>query len=314
MASSKVETASAERSYRVGPSDLHGESPRSTDGAAGRSERARWTRRVLQNRNIVAGGSVFLLLVVIALLAEALSPYNPTRLYPGQRLKPPGAPNFLGTDEFGRDILSLVLHGSRVSLLVGGVTMVLTSLGGVVIGLIAGYYRRLDIVIMRVMDGLMAFPAILLAIALMAARGPGVWNVILSLSIVYLPRTAMLIRSTALSVRELDYVLAAQALGRGGLAIAFRHILPNCIGPLLVQGTFIFAYAVLAEAILGFLGVGVPPYVPSWGNVIASGKNVIREAFWVSLFPGLALTLSGLSLNLLGDGLRDVLDPRLRVQ
>jgi peptide/nickel transport system permease protein len=293
---------------------MRAQSPRPDRDTAGPSERGRFVRRVLRNRNVVIGGSVFLLLVLVALLADTLSPYNPTRLYPGQRLRPPGVPNFLGTDEFGRDILSLVLHGSRVSLLVGGVTMLLTSLGGVVIGLIAGYYRRLDIVIMRVMDGLMAFPAILLAIALMAARGPGVWNVILSLSIVYLPRTAMLIRSTALSVRELDYVLAAQALGRSGLAIAFRHILPNCIGPLLVQGTFIFAYAVLAEAILGFLGVGVPPYVPSWGNVIASGKNVIREAFWVSLFPGLALTLSGLSLNLLGDGLRDVLDPRLRVQ
>ena len=300
--------------HQVESSGLRDPGPRSSADYASPESRARWVRRVLRNRNVLIGGSVFLLLVLVALLADALSPYNPTRLYPGQRLRPPGAPNFLGTDEFGRDILSLVLHGSRVSLMVGGVTMVLTSLGGVVIGLIAGYYRRLDIVIMRVMDGLMAFPAILLAIALMAARGPGVWNVILSLSIVYLPRTAMLIRSTALSVRELDYVLAAQALGRGGLAIAFRHILPNCIGPLLVQGTFIFAYAVLAEAILGFLGVGVPPYVPSWGNVIASGKNVIREAFWVSLFPGLALTLSGLSLNLLGDGLRDVLDPRLRVQ
>jgi peptide/nickel transport system permease protein len=271
-------------------------------------------RRILRNPNVVIGGSVFLLLVLLALFADALSPYNPTRLYPGQRLKPPSAHNILGTDEFGRDIASLVLHGSRVSLLVGGVTMILTSLGGVVVGLLAGYYRRLDLVIMRVMDGLMAFPAILLAIALMAARGPGVWNVIVSLSVVYLPRTAMLIRSTALSVRELDYVLAAQALGRGGPAIAFRHILPNCLGPLLVQGTFIFAYAVLAEAILGFLGVGVPPYVPSWGNVIASGKNVIREAFWVSAFPGLALTLAGLSLNLLGDGLRDTLDPRLRME
>ena len=300
--------------HQVEGSGLREPNPRSNADYPSPDSRARFARRVLRNRNVVIGGSVFLLLVLVALLADALSPYNPTRLYPGQRLRPPGVPNFLGTDEFGRDILSLVLHGSRVSLLVGGVTMVITSLGGVVIGLIAGYYRRLDIVIMRVMDGLMAFPAILLAIALMAARGPGVWNVILSLSIVYLPRTAMLIRSTALSVRELDYVLAAQALGRGGLAIAFRHILPNCIGPLLVQGTFIFAYAVLAEAILGFLGVGVPPYVPSWGNVIASGKNVIREAFWVSLFPGLALTLSGLSLNLLGDGLRDVLDPRLRVQ
>jgi peptide/nickel transport system permease protein len=147
----------------------------------------------------------------------------------------------------------------------------------------------------------------------MAARGQGEWNVIFALSVVYMPRTAMLIRSTVLSLRELEYVTAAQALGRGGLSIAFRHILPNCVGTLLVQGAFIFAYAVLAEAILGFLGVGVPPYIPSWGNVIASGKNIIREAVWVSLFPGLALTLAGLSLNLLGDGLRDTLDPRLRV-
>src|SRR5262245_21769089 len=276
--------------------------------------RTRLLHRILKNRNVVFGGSVFVLLVLVALLADALSPYNPTRLYPGQRLKPPSVLNLLGTDEFGRDIASLVLHGARVSLLVGGVTMLLTSLGGVVIGLMAGYYRRLDIVIMRVMDGLMAFPAILLAIALMAVRGPGVWNVIVSLSIVYLPRTAMLIRSTALSVRELDYVMAAQALGRGGVGIAFRHILPNCMGPLLVQGTFIFAYAVLAEAILGFLGVGVPPYVPSWGNVIASGKNVIREAFCVSRFPGLALARSGPALNLRGAGLRDARAPRLRAQ
>jgi peptide/nickel transport system permease protein len=291
-----------------------GVAARAAAAAAPEAARTRLAWRLLRNRNVLIGGGVFLLLLVVALLADALAPYNPTRLYPGQRLQAPSARNLLGTDEFGRDIASLVLHGSRVSLLVGGVTMLLTSVGGVVIGLVAGYYRRLDVVIMRVMDGLMAFPAILLAIALMAARGPGVWNVIISLSVVYLPRTAMLIRSTALSVRELDYVMAAQALGRGGLAIAFRHILPNCLGPLLVQGTFIFAYAVLAEAILGFLGVGVPPYVPSWGNVIASGKNVIREAFWVSAFPGLALTLAGLSLNLLGDGLRDTLDPRLRME
>ena len=178
----------------------------------------------------------------------------------------------------------------------------------------AGYYRRLDALVMRFADGLMAFPAVLLAIAFMAARGPGVWNVILALSLVYMPRTALLVRSTVLTLRELDYVQAARALGSRDAGIALRHILPNCMAPLLVQGTFIFAYAVLAEAILGFLGVGVPPYVPSWGNVIASGKNVIREAFWVSLFPGIALTVAGLSLNLLGDGLRDTLDPRLRVQ
>lgn len=275
---------------------------------------ARLHRRLLRHPNVLIGSLTLLGLILVAVFAGALSSYTPTRLYPANRLKPPSLQNYLGTDEFGRDVYSLVLHGSRISLLVGGVTMVLTSLGGIAIGLAAGYSRRFDPVIMRFMDGLMAFPAILLAIALMAARGPGVWNVIMALSIVYMPRTAMLIRSTALSLRELDYVQAARALGRRDLALAYRHILPNCMGPLLVQGTFIFAYAVLAEAILGFLGVGVPPYVPSWGNVIASGKNTIREAYWVSFFPGAALTLAGLSLNLLGDGLRDTLDPRLRIQ
>jgi len=281
---------------------------------AAQTRRVGWVRRSFRNPNVTFGSLIFLLLLLVAVFANALSTQTPTRLFPGNRLKPPSAQHYLGTDEFGRDVYSLVLHGSRVSLLVGGVTMVLTSLGGILIGLAAGYSRRLDPLVMRFMDGLMAFPAILLAIALMAARGPGVANVIFALSLVYMPRTAMLIRSTALSLRELDYVQAAQALGRRDLAIAIWHILPNCMGPLLVQGTFIFAYAVLAEAILGFLGVGVPPYVPSWGNVIASGKNVIREAYWVSFFPGLALTLAGLSLNLLGDGLRDTLDPRLRVQ
>ncbi|HZE35825.1 MAG TPA: ABC transporter permease [Candidatus Eisenbacteria bacterium] len=278
------------------------------------STRPHWLRRLLGNHSVVAGALILLVFVLAALLAGVLSTHNPTRLVPASRLLPPSAEHILGTDEFGRDIWSLVLYGSRISLLVGVTTMLLTSIGGIVVGLVAGYSRRLDTVVMRVMDGLMAFPAILLAIALMAVRGPGVWNVIFALSIVYMPRTAMLIRSTVLSIRELDYVQAARALGREDAAIALRHILPNCIGPLLVQGSFVFAYAILAEAILGFLGVGVPPYVPSWGNVIASGKNVIREAFWVSLFPGVALTLAGLSLSLLGDGLRDLLDPRLRVQ
>ena len=278
------------------------------------SMRPRWLRRLLANRNVVVGALILLAFVLAALLAGALSTHNPTRLEPAARLQPPSARHFLGTDEFGRDVWSLVLHGSRISLLVGVTTMLLTSVGGIAVGLVAGFSRRLDTVVMRVMDGLMAFPAILLAIALMAVRGPGVWNVIFALSVVYMPRTAMLIRSTVLSIRELDYVQAARALGREDAGIAVRHILPNCVGPLLVQGSFVFAYAILAEAILGFLGVGVPPYVPSWGNVIASGKNVIREAFWVSLFPGVALTLAGLSLNLLGDGLRDLLDPRLRVQ
>ncbi len=281
---------------------------------AGPPRRAGWVRRSLRHSSVVFGTLIFLALLLVAVFADVLSTHRPTRLDPAVRLRPPSARYYLGTDEFGRDVYSMVLHGSRISLLVGGVTMLLTSLTGTVIGLAAGYSRRLDPVIMRFMDGLMAFPAILLAIGLMAARGPGVWNVIFALSIVYMPRTAMLVRSTALSLRELDYIQAARALGRQDLSLMYRHILPNCLGPLLVQGTFIFAYAVLAEAILGFLGVGVPPYVPSWGNVIASGKNTIREAYWVSFFPGAALTLAGLSLNLLGDGLRDTLDPRLHVE
>ena len=270
------------------------------------------TERLVRDRNVVAGGVLLLIFVVGAFLADMIAVPNPTRLHPDRRLRPPSTANILGTDEFGRDVWSLVVHGARVSLLVGVTTMVATSLGGGAIGLLAGYSRRLDPIVMRVMDGLMAFPAILLAIALMAARGPGMANVIFALSVVYTPRTAMLVRSTVLTLRELDYVQAARALGQRDRGIALRHILPNCLGPLLVQGSFVFAYAILAEAILGFLGVGVPPYVPSWGNVIASGKNVIREAFWVSLFPGLALTLAGLALNLLGDGLRDTLDPRRR--
>ncbi|HUG35734.1 MAG TPA: ABC transporter permease, partial [Candidatus Limnocylindrales bacterium] len=227
------------------------------------SPRTRWVRRLLRNRNVVIGSGLFLMFLFAAILAGTIATHNPTRLDPVNRLKPPSAANFLGTDEFGRDVYSLVVHGSRVSLLVGSVTMLLTSAGGILIGLLAGYYRRLDTLIMRFTDGLMAFPAILLAIAFMAARGPGVWNVILSLSIVYTPRTALLVRSTVLSLRELDYVQAARALGRRDAGIALRHILPNCLAPLLVQGTFVFAYAVLAEAILGFLGVGVPPDVPS---------------------------------------------------
>lgn len=273
-----------------------------------------WIRRLVRNRNGIIGASILLGLILAALLADHISTANPTRLFPTNRLKPPSRQHYLGTDEFGRDVFSLVVHGSRISLLVGGITMLFTSAGGIMVGMVAGHSRRLDVVVMRIMEGLMAFPAILLAIALMAARGPGVWNVVFALSVVYLPRTAMLIRSTVLTIRELDYVHAARALGRRDFATAYRHILPNCMAPLLVQGSFIFAYAILAEAILGFLGVGVPPYVPSWGNVIASGKNVMREAFWVSLFPGLALTVAGLSLNLLGDGLRDVLDPRLRME
>src|SRR5215831_11517976 len=185
-----------------------------------RRPRPRWLGRLARNRSVSIGGGLLLVVVLVALLADVLATHSPTRLYPALRLRAPSAVNYLGTDEFGRDVWSLVIHGSRISLLVGVTTMLLTSVGGIVVGLVAGFSRRLDKVVMRVMDGLMAFPAILLAIALMAVRGPGVWNVIFALSVVYMPRTAMLIRSTVLSIRELDYVQAARALGREDAAIA----------------------------------------------------------------------------------------------
>src|SRR5437867_10393857 len=205
----------------------------STHGSAMAEAAARptWLTRLARNRNVVGGTPILAAVVLAALLGGVIATCNPQRLKRAERLKAPSLANYLGTDEFGRDVYSLVLYGAQVSLLVGATTMILTSLWGIVIGLIAGYYRRLDLALMRVMDGLMAFPAILLAIALMAARGPGIGNVIFALSVVYTPRTAMLIRSTVLSLRQLDYVHAARALGRRDLAIAFRHILPNCAGP-----------------------------------------------------------------------------------
>ena len=186
---------------------------------------------------------------------------------------------------------------------------------GTAVGLVAGYFGGLvDTALMWLVDLMLTMPSLLLLIVLATILPPSILTIPFVIGIIGWTTFARTVRGEVLTLRERDYVQAARALGRRDLMIAFRHILPNCVGPLLVQASFIFAYAILAEAILGFLGVGVPPYVPSWGNVIASGKNVIREAFWVSLFPGLALTLAGLSLNLLGDGLRDILDPRLRVQ
>jgi peptide/nickel transport system permease protein len=185
---------------------------------------------------------------------------------------------------------------------------------GAIVGVLAAQYRRLDPVLMRFMDALMAFPAILLAIGLAAALGPGLFNLIIALSVAYMPRTARLVRASALVVRELEFVDAARVAGAGSLRIMLRHLLPNCMGPLLVQLTFVFAYAILAEAALSFLGIGPPPPAPSWGNIVAEGRDHAVDAWWIMLFPGIAISLAALGMNLLGDGLRDVLDPRLKVE
>jgi peptide/nickel transport system permease protein len=190
--------------------------------------------------------------------------------------------------------------------------MAVSSLAGVVMGLLSGYFRTLDNLIMRISDGMMAFPSILLAVAMMAVLGPRVSNIIIALGIVYTPRMARIIRSVTLSCRAITYVEAATALGATDLVIAFRHILPNCVPPMIVQGTFVFAFSVLAESSLSFLGVGAPPYIPSWGNVISMGRLLMIEAPWISLFPGFAILFTVLALNFLGDGLRDSLDPRMQ--
>jgi len=261
---------------------------------------------------VLFGGFLLLLTLFSAVFAPYLSPHDSRRIDVSIRLQGPTSAHIFGTDDFGRDVFSRVLMGTRISLLVGAAVMFFTSLFGAVLGLLGGYYKSLDNILMRLMDGLMALPAIVLAIALMASLGPSVVNVIISLSIVFMPRTARLIRSVVLVGVEMDYVQAARALGARGLRIMTQHIFPNCIPPLIVQSKFIFAYSILAEASLSFLGVGVSPEIPTWGNIISSGRMFIREAIWITLFPGLAIVVTCLALNLLGDGLRDALDPKMR--
>jgi peptide/nickel transport system permease protein len=269
-------------------------------------------RRILRSRGVWTGSAILAGVLGIAVGAPWLTGYDPMRVDVANRLLAPSAAHLFGTDEFGRDVYSLTLYGSRISLAVGASVMVLTSIAGIVMGLLAGYFRSLENLLMRIADGLMAFPAIVLAIAFMASLGPRVSNIIIALTIVYMPRTARITYGAVLVARELAYVEAARAAGARDARVAFLHILPNCLAPLVVQGTFIFAYAVLAEATLSFLGVGAPPYIPSWGNVINAGGKLITEAPWIALFPAVAITVTGLGLNLLGDALHDALDPRLR--
>ncbi|MBN9347743.1 MAG: ABC transporter permease [Devosia sp.] len=223
---------------------------------------------------------------------------------------PPSAEHWFGTDNLGRDVASRVFYGTRISLFIGIATVLLTGIAGTLLGLVAGYVRTLDGVLMRIMDGFMAFPALMLAVAITATLGPSSINAVVALAAVYIPRTARVVRASALVVSQLDYVESARVLGCSESRILWRHILPNCLGPLIVQLTFVFAYAVLSEAALSFLGMGTPPPTPTLGAVIAEGRDYVREAPWICLFPGLALLICVLGLNLMGDGLRDRFDPR----
>ncbi len=276
------------------------------------SERAKFLRRLLKRKTVAFGLFILVTFVLLAVFAPLIAPYAPGKLSIVNRLSPPSLQWLFGTDEFGRDVFSRTLYAGRLSLLVGAAVVTLATIVGVVMGLLAGFFPKLDAPIARLIDAMMAFPDILLAIALVAALGPSLTTVIIALSVVYAPRLARVVRASTLVIRELPYVEAARALGISTPHIMTRHVLRNLLSPILVQGTFLFAHAMLAEAGLSFLGVGVSPEIPTWGTMIASGRQYIGQADWVTLFPGIAIVLSVLSLQMVGDGLRDMLDPRLR--
>jgi peptide/nickel transport system permease protein len=268
--------------------------------------------KLFRRRLVLIGAVILGLQILAAVFASLISSYDPMELKVMERLHGPSLAHLLGTDEFGRDVFARIIHGGRYSLSIGLAVVALSGMGGLVLGLLAGYFTRLDGIIMRLVDAMMSFPDILLAIALMAILGAAATNVVLALALVYTPRVARVVRASTLVLREMLFVEAARALGVSTRRILSVHIFRNLTSPLLVQATFIFAYAILAEAALSFLGAGVPPELPTWGTMIATGQQFSHEAFWVVVFPGIAIVLSALSLQMVGDGLRDMLDPRLR--
>ena len=254
---------------------------------------------------------VLLVMIAVALLAPWLGIVDPQAVAPLQRLKQPSAGNWFGTDMLGRDVYSRVIYGTRVSLAVGLAVAALSTCVGLAIGLVTGFIRWLDAVVMRIMDGLMSIPSVLLAIALMALTKASIENVIVAITLAEVPRVVRLVRSLVLSLREQPFVEAAIAAGTRLPLILTRHILPNTTAPLLVQGTYICASAMITEAILSFIGAGTPPNIPSWGNIMAEARSLFQIAGYLIFFPGICLSLTVLAVNLLGDGMRDALDPRL---
>lgn len=291
-------------------------------GGAGRAghRRVQRTRQALQrmrgnlNGRLVTGMTMLFTVLLLALLAPVLATHDPLEIDMLNRLEPPSATHWMGTDENGRDVYSRVIHGSRVSIAVGFSVVLTTTLLGALVGLTSGYYNTADKILMRFIDAFMSFPSILLAIAVMAALGASPRNVVIALTITYMPLTARVVRGRVLSIREETYIESARALGFGDTRIISRYVLPNCLAPLVVQATFVLALAIIAEAGLSFIGAGTPPPTPSWGNILSDGRQFMRQAEWMTIFPGLFIMFSVLSLNILGDGLRDALDPRLKDQ
>ncbi|HXA22155.1 MAG TPA: ABC transporter permease [Acetobacteraceae bacterium] len=274
-------------------------------------ERGRAMTFVHRHPTIVLGGALLLVMILIAILAPWLGTVDPTALAPAKRTREPSALYWFGTDMLGRDVYSRVLYGARISLFVGFAVATVASVVGTFIGLVSGFVRMLDFVVMRVMDGLMSIPPILLAIALMALTRASVQNVIVAISVAEFPRVSRLIRGVVLSLREQPYVEAAIASGTRVPMIVIKHILPNTLAPLMVNATFICASAMITEATLSFIGAGTPPIIPSWGNIMAEGRALWQVKPYIVFFPAIFLCITVLSVNLLGDGLRDALDPRL---
>lgn len=271
----------------------------------------RWLRK---HPTLLLGALILLCVVLASLAAPWIATHDPQDIDPLARLQAPSAQHLFGTDALGRDVFSRALWGGRVSLLVAVTVAALATLSGTLIGLIAGFFRSVDAVIMRIMDGMMAIPDILLAIALMAITQAGIGTVIVAITVPQVPRVVRLVRALALGLREQLFVEAAHAIGTRTPVVLWRHILPNIVAPLVVQATFVAASAVLVEAALSFLGIGVSPEIPSWGNMMAEGRNFVAVAFNIILYPGIFLALTVLAINLMGDGLRDALDPRLARQ
>ncbi len=271
-----------------------------------------FARRLLAHKGLMVGAFIVGAVTLVAVAGPYLVSGDPVRLSFRTRLLPPSAEHWFGTDHYGRDIFTRVVYGSHLSLFIGLMVAGIAGAAGTCVGALAGYFPRLDSYLMRVMDALMAFPSMMLAIGIAAALGSGVTNVVIALSVAYMPRTARVVRAAVMTVRGSEYVEAARLAGAGHTRILLRHILPNSMAPLIIDLTFIFAYAVLADAALSFLGVGPPPPTPSWGNIIADGRDYMVDAPWITVFPGLIIGLTVLGLNLFGDGLRDVLDPRLK--
>jgi peptide/nickel transport system permease protein len=277
-----------------------------------------WSRRrpwlgALSKNPLAIASAVFLLIAILAaIFAPLITAHDPKFLNPAIRYGAPSSDYWLGTDDRGRDLFSRIVYGGRVSLFIGISVTLASAVFGSVLGLLAGYYPRVDALIMRTMDGLMAFPSILLAIAIMASLGPSVLNVFIALVVVYTPVVARLVRSTTLVTKQQPYVESARCIGMRDRAILFKYIFPNGLSPLIVQATFVIAFAIISEASLSFLGAGVNPETPTWGNMLRDGQRVLQRSWGLSVYPGVELVLTVLTLNILGDALRDALDPRAR--